>query len=126
MSWDAVGEVFKREFGSAVEKLIALRYADHADDERDYEVWPSVPNLASDCHVSERTVQRTTRDLERMGILELICEAKHHAQRRYHFNLGALRDLPLTGAELRRRARRKALPTERAARKDAGAGGKQG
>ncbi len=126
MSWDAVSEVFKREFGSPVEKLIALRYADHADDDRDYEVWPSVPNLASDCHVSERTVQRITRDLERMGILELICEAKHHAQRRYHFNLGALRDLPLTGAELRRRARRKALATERAARKDAGAGVNRG
>lgn len=126
MSWDAVGEVFKRDFGSAVEKLVALRYADHADDDRDYEVWPSVPNLASDCHVSERTVQRITRDLERMGILDLICEAKHHAQRRYHFNLDALADLPLTDAELRRRARRKALASERAARKGAGAGASRG
>lgn len=126
MSWDAVAEVFRREFGSAIEKLVTLRYADHADDDRDYEVWPSVPNLASDCHVSERTVQRITRDLERMGVLDLICEAKHHAQRRYHFNLDALEDLPLTAAELRRRARRKVLATKRAARKDPGGAGNRG
>ena len=116
MSWDAVAEVMRREFSSASEKLIAVCLADKADRDRDYELWPSVENTASECHVAKRTVQRVCKEFARLGILDLSIEAKGHNTRHYYLNIDALRDLPLTEAENRRRERRRARTAERAAR----------
>src|SRR5690348_18323942 len=49
-------------------KLVLLAYADHADHEGK-NIWPAVITISKKCGVDERTVQRTTDDLENCGLL---------------------------------------------------------
>jgi hypothetical protein len=48
--------------------LIALAYRDNHDEP--HGCYPSVPRIAKDCGVSERTVQRCLIDLESLGLIE--------------------------------------------------------
>ncbi len=59
--------VWKREVGSAVEKLVLLKLADNANDEG--EAWPLQATIAAQCEVSERTVRTAIASLEYKGML---------------------------------------------------------
>jgi hypothetical protein len=52
----------------ASHKFVLLAYADHADHQSK-SIYPAVETIAHKTGLSERTVQRLTRDLETMGIL---------------------------------------------------------
>lgn len=62
------------------QKLVLLAYADFADDDG-RSIWPSIGRMAWKTGCSERTIQRTTRDLEAAGILRVV--GKHRADGRY-------------------------------------------
>lgn len=51
------------------EKMVLLCLCDHAND--DGTCWPSMARVARKCSVTDRTVQRTVRQLEEKGILTL-------------------------------------------------------
>jgi len=53
------------------QKLVALAYADHADDEG-YHIYPSVRRMAEKTGYSERSIQRISRQLETLGVLVLV------------------------------------------------------
>jgi len=50
-------------------KLVLMSLADNADEEG--YCWPRVKNVAKRCNVSERTVQRTLRTFEGLGLLKV-------------------------------------------------------
>lgn len=49
-------------------KFILMAYADHADH-HGKSIWPSVKTISEKTGLDERTVQRMTRDMEKMGLL---------------------------------------------------------
>src|ERR1700761_2602861 len=52
----------------ATTKLIILKLADNADDHG--KCWPSVPHIASECEVSQRTVQSAILWAEKHGLIK--------------------------------------------------------
>jgi DNA-binding transcriptional MocR family regulator len=47
--------------------LIALAYRDNHDEP--HGCWPSIPRIAKDCGISQRTVQRSLYSLESLGLI---------------------------------------------------------
>lgn len=68
MSVKLMTEVFERYPGSAAETLLALKLADHANDDGS-SVHPGIESLAKKTRQSERTVQRQLRKMEQTGWL---------------------------------------------------------
>jgi Helix-turn-helix domain len=60
----------------AESKLILLLLANYAGDENS--CWPSVPRLARESLLSERTVRRRLHDLEQEGFLEITPRTDHN------------------------------------------------
>lgn len=50
--------------------LVLLALADYADD--DHRAWPKIATLAEKCRVSEKTVRRSIRSLEDLGLVEVV------------------------------------------------------
>lgn len=96
MSVECSTVVWKRDFGGASRKMVAVRLADHADDEG-RGIWPAVEKVAAQCNLSCRTVQRVLADFVTEGILKIVSEGGKGpgSTRRYDFNMGAIRALPL-------------------------------
>jgi hypothetical protein len=70
MSFKLVDEILAERFqsGCGNEKLILLILAKHADDKKRTS-WPSVETLEDLSSLSRRTVQRSLRNLERIGYI---------------------------------------------------------
>ena len=90
MVWDRGGV-------SRTEKVVLYELAGWAHDNGE-NIWPAVETIASDCLLSDRTVQRVLKRLCERGLLELQAEARQHQPRLYRINLEALAALPLTKA----------------------------
>lgn len=85
--------VFTRSFGSATRKLVAVRLADHADD-NGRGIWPSAPTIARECDLAKRSVQRVLDEFVAEGIL--ICRRKGSGRNtsRYDMDLSVVDKLP--------------------------------
>ena len=96
MSVECSGVVWKRNFSGASRKVVAVKLADHADDDG-RGIWPSVERIAAQCDISCRTVQRVLADFVREGILKVINEGGMGpgSTRRYDFDMAVVRALPL-------------------------------
>lgn len=75
----------------ATTKIVALRLADFADDDGG-SIYPSVPRVARDCGLGERSVQGALRRLQNDGVLVMVREAdfSRRLAREYAFNLAVL------------------------------------
>ena len=67
MSMDLMVRVMKVKVGNPLRKLVLLKLADNANDHG--ECWPSVPHIAQQCEISERSVQNHLRELAASGFL---------------------------------------------------------
>lgn len=94
-----MSQMFKTPFGSAQRKLVAVRLADYADDDG-RGIWPAVATIATECDLSERTVQRTLSDFVEEGILTLVAEGGGRKTSRYDFDLAMVQALK-TGEKTR-------------------------
>lgn len=73
MSVHVSSRVWKTEVGDFGAKLVLLKLADNANDHG--EAFPGRRRLATECEMSERTVDRKLELLERKGLIE---KAAHH------------------------------------------------
>lgn len=71
MSVRIMSLVWKITFPTQSQKLIALKLADHSNDEGD-NVYPGKPRVARECGCSETTVQLTLKVFRLCGLLEVI------------------------------------------------------
>lgn len=69
MSFKIVDEVIKTPGFKPNDKLVLMSLASHAND-RDCAAWPSVETIGYEACLSRRTVQRSLRNLERMGVIK--------------------------------------------------------
>lgn len=69
MSVRAITWALDANVGDAAAKLLLVALADHADDQTQ-QCWPSIGYVARRCQLSEKTVQRRLRQLERKGLIE--------------------------------------------------------
>ncbi|MGX8939476.1 helix-turn-helix domain-containing protein [Symbiopectobacterium sp. Eva_TO] len=53
--------------GNPLRKLVLLKLADNANDKG--EAWPSIPHIAQQCEMAERTVQGHVQSLQKSGFL---------------------------------------------------------
>lgn len=88
------GLCYKAKFGCPKRKAIAVAMGDHAHDDGS-NVYPSVRRLALKVEWSERTVQRVLRELEAIGLLEVVSNGGGGPKdtREWNFNMDVLRDL---------------------------------
>jgi hypothetical protein len=95
MSILVMTRVFAKRFGSCTRKAIAVKLADHADDEGKG-IWPSLSRLAASCDVSEATVRRTLAEFVSEGLLTLVKEGGRGpgSTNRYDFDLAVLKAMP--------------------------------
>lgn len=92
MSVHYTSPVWKCQGLTGIAKLIALKFADSAND--DGECYPSIATVCRECGVSRATAQRHVAWLTRSGVLEMLTEANtEFRSRKYRFNLAALKRL---------------------------------
>lgn len=82
--------VFESSQSTGSDRLVLLALADHADDET-WKCWPSVPRIAHKAKVSERTVQRSIKTLEKIGELAVEDRGNEHRPNLYEVNPGRRR-----------------------------------
>lgn len=70
MSIRVMTQVWDSTEAKGTDRLVLLAIADSADDDGS-NAWPSMARLAHKARVSERTVQRSIRTLETMGLLAI-------------------------------------------------------
>ena len=68
MSYKIVDEIIEQGGFRPNDKLVLLSLASHADDKK-RQAWPSVDTMEFQTGLSRRSVQRSLRNLERLGIL---------------------------------------------------------
>lgn len=73
MSIHVMAMVSRRRLGSMARKAVAVRLADFADEDG-CGIWPSVPRLAAECELNERTVQRVLAEFVAEGLLKIVAE----------------------------------------------------
>ncbi|MGA8725377.1 MAG: helix-turn-helix domain-containing protein [Acidimicrobiales bacterium] len=77
MSIEILNEVWNYSPASGVDRLVLLSLADQANPVT-RECWPSIGYIAKRCRVSERTVQRSIRSLEKLGEIVVIASRGWH------------------------------------------------
>lgn len=93
MSVHITSMIWRARLGNAVRKGVAMKLGDCADD-RGGNCYPSVDRIAAEAEVGERTVQRTLREFQHVGLLTLdrAGGGRGHTSR-YRFDMGLLRRL---------------------------------
>lgn len=86
MSVHMTSRVWLIEGLTPVEKLVLLKLADHAGDSGE-DAYPSVARVAKEVGCSERTVQRTLKDLWASGLIEVTAPATRHRPTCYRLRL---------------------------------------
>ncbi len=69
MSMEMMVRAMKIKVGNPLRKLVLLKLADNASDQG--ECWPSVPYIAEQCEISERSVQNHIRQLVKDGLVRI-------------------------------------------------------
>ncbi|EPX2177583.1 helix-turn-helix domain-containing protein [Serratia marcescens] len=69
MSMEMMVRAMKIKVGNPLRKLVLLKLADNASDQG--ECWPSVPYLAEQCEISERSVQNHIQQLVKDGLVRI-------------------------------------------------------
>ncbi len=67
MSNSLLSYAWQAECPSAISKLVLVNLCDHANDGG--KCWPSVKRIAAQCYLSERSVYRAIRNLEKVGLV---------------------------------------------------------
>lgn len=83
---------------NSADTLVALKLADHARDDGT-SIYPSIAAIVKRTRLSERTVQRSLRSLEKIGLLEIVRSARHRSTREYRIALPALARMVEEGRE---------------------------
>ncbi|RAW92448.1 MULTISPECIES: helix-turn-helix domain-containing protein [unclassified Photorhabdus] len=89
MSMNLMAHAMSVKVGNPLRKLILLKLADNANDQG--ECWPSVPYIAEQCEMSERSVQNHIKQLVNDGLLwieERKSENGLNKSNVYHLTLG--------------------------------------
>jgi len=94
MSVLVAGLCYEIPFGCPKRKAVAVALADHASHDGT-KVFPAIALIARKVEFSERTVQRTLRDLEALGVLIVVSEggAGPKSTREWAFDMDLLRRL---------------------------------
>ncbi|MGK3164712.1 helix-turn-helix domain-containing protein [Serratia marcescens] len=69
MSMEMMVRAMKIKVGNPLRKLVLLKLADNASDQG--ECWPSVPYIAEQCEISERSVQNHIQQLVKDGLVRI-------------------------------------------------------
>ena len=101
MSERVLAIVRNRRFGDTTLKHVLKCLALAAQDDGS-RINVSVSTLADDCDLSTKTIQRTLRKGERLGILRLMCRELGPLARIYDLDLPSLTTYPLTAVGRRR------------------------
>lgn len=80
MSIQAIAWVLEHSEATLADRLVLLAIANHADA-RGWNAWPSIPLIASEARVDDRTVYRAIEALEKRG--EIIVERRRGRPNRY-------------------------------------------
>ncbi|MBG6243291.1 MAG: helix-turn-helix domain-containing protein [Candidatus Symbiopectobacterium sp. Dall1.0] len=67
MSMSLMAKAMSIKVGNPLRKLVLLKLADNANDKG--EAWPSIPHIAQQCEMAERTVQGHVQSLQKSGFL---------------------------------------------------------
>lgn len=67
MSMSLMAKAMSIKVGNPLRKLVLLKLADNANDKG--EAWPSIPYIAQQCEMAERTVQSHVHALQKSGFL---------------------------------------------------------
>jgi hypothetical protein len=94
MAIEVMAMVFRARLGSPTRKAVALKLADHANEDGE-SIFPSVRRIAVESEISERTVIRTLNDLKAMKLLLLVEEGGKGpgSTNKYRMDLDMLRRL---------------------------------
>ncbi|MGM0512967.1 MAG: helix-turn-helix domain-containing protein [Pseudomonadota bacterium] len=88
MSMNLMAQAMSIKVGNPLRKLVLIKLADNANDQG--ECWPSVPYIAEQCEVSERSVQNHIQQLVKDGFVRVeIRKAENGLNRSniYHITL---------------------------------------
>lgn len=69
MSMELMVKAMKAKVGNPLRKLVLIKLADNASDQG--ECWPSVPYIAEQCEISERSVQNHIKQLVEDGLVSV-------------------------------------------------------
>ena len=69
MSMELMVRAMKAKVGNPLRKLVLIKLADNASDQG--ECWPSVPYIAEQCEISERSVQNHIKQLVEDGLVSV-------------------------------------------------------
>lgn len=88
--------VYSRKMGGPSHKLVALKLADHANDEGG-SIYPSQARVAAECELSDRQVRRILNDLIEAGIIRKVAGEKggRNVTVTYAFDLRVVASLPV-------------------------------
>lgn len=94
MSAELLGLAFKAEMGTHVAKLVLLKLVDAGEDDGT-KIYPAIATIAQAAQAHERTVQKTLRDFQKHGLLELVRKGGGGPgdTNEYHLNLTMLRHI---------------------------------
>ncbi|HEO9032523.1 TPA: helix-turn-helix domain-containing protein [Serratia marcescens] len=90
MSMEMMVRAMKIKVGNPLRKLVLLKLADNASDQG--ECWPSVPYIAEQCEISERSVQNHIQQLVKDGLVRIekrLAENGLNRSNVYHITLSA-------------------------------------
>ena len=77
MSVGVMSAVFKHSASTGSARLVLLAIADNADDDT-WSCWPSVQTIGAKARVSEATVHRALKELQKLGELDVQHNAGGH------------------------------------------------
>lgn len=100
MSMEMMVRAMKIKVGNPLRKLVLLKLADNASDLG--ECWPSVPYIAEQCEISERSVQNHIRQLVKDGLVRIekrLAENGLNRSNVYHITLSGSGAAPAPGGE---------------------------
>ncbi|HHH2014421.1 TPA: helix-turn-helix domain-containing protein [Yersinia enterocolitica] len=69
MSMNLMAKAMSIKVGNPLRKLVLIKLADNANDQG--ECWPSVPYIAEQCEISERSVQNHIQQLVKNGLVRI-------------------------------------------------------
>jgi DNA-binding transcriptional ArsR family regulator len=101
MSMKLAGFAFEARLGTQTRKLILMKLVDCCRDDGS-KIFPAVASIALAAECSERTVQRTLREFEGIGLLERVREGGRHGPgaascAQYRLDVGRLERLAAEG-----------------------------
>ncbi|CQR12764.1 Uncharacterised protein [Yersinia mollaretii] len=90
MSMNLMAKAMSIKVGNPLRKLVLIKLADNANDQG--ECWPSVPYIAEQCEISERSVQNHIQKLVKSGLVRIEERKSNNGLNRsnvYHLRLNS-------------------------------------